>query len=88
MTGKSEKIPDTHKFIVKWAELPGFLHQLHNKLTFNADRFLNEHSKVCYAASHLEGDAREVTMAHTNDAKEIPIASTLRLHRDPQALLS
>lgn len=71
-----EKISDCPKFNVESAELAGFLLQLRNKLTINADRFLNEYSKIYYAASRLEGDALEVILSHTNDAEELTIATT------------
>lgn len=34
------------------------------------DRFLDKHSKGCYATSHLEGDGLEVIICHTNDSEE------------------
>ncbi|KAL0630529.1 hypothetical protein Q9L58_010624, partial [Maublancomyces gigas] len=53
-----------------------FLLRLRNTLTINANRSLNEHSMVCYAASCREGNALGVIMSNTNDDEELTIEST------------
>lgn len=73
---KLEKISDQPKFRSDSAALPGFLLQLRNMLTINADRFLNEYSKVYYVANHLEEDALQVIISNINDTEEPTIATT------------
>lgn len=61
----SERHPDPEKFDGNREDLRRFVHQIHAKLTINADRFTTPAARLGYVAGRLTGDAYKLVLAST-----------------------